>query len=69
MDDRLKGTVKWFNPEKGYGFIESDGKEYFVHFKEIKVDGYKTLSQGATVYFKGLQQEKGWKALGVEVQK
>ncbi len=46
------GTVKWFNPEKGYGFIsQNDGEDLFVHFSEIKMDGFKTLDEGAAVAF------------------
>ena len=45
-----EGTVKWFNPEKGYGFIsQKDGEDLFVHFSEIKMDGFKTLDEGAAV--------------------
>ena len=47
-----EGTVKWFNPEKGYGFIsQKDGEGLFVHFSEIKMDGFKTLDEGAAVQF------------------
>ncbi len=47
-----EGTVKWFNPEKGYGFIsQPDGEDLFVHFSEIKMDGFKTLDEGAAVSF------------------
>ena len=47
-----EGTVKWFNPEKGYGFIsQKDGEYLFVHFSEIKMDGFKTLDEGAAVQF------------------
>ncbi len=47
-----EGTVKWFNPEKGYGFISrEDGDDIFVHFSEIQMDGYKTLDEGARVSF------------------
>ena len=46
------GTVKWFNPEKGYGFIsQEDGEDLFVHFSEIQMDGFKTLNEGETVTF------------------
>ena len=46
------GTVKWFNAEKGYGFIsQNDGEDLFVHFSEIKMDGFKTLDEGAAVEF------------------
>ncbi len=47
-----EGTVKWFNPEKGYGFIsQNDGEDLFVHFSEIKMDGFKTLDEGQAVSF------------------
>lgn len=47
-----EGTVKWFNPEKGYGFIsQNDGEDLFVHFSEIKMDGFKTLDEGQAVQF------------------
>ena len=47
-----QGTVKWFNPEKGYGFISQEGGEdLFVHWSEIQMDGYKTLDEGAAVEF------------------
>ena len=47
-----EGTVKWFNPEKGYGFIsQNDGEDLFVHFSEIKMNGFKTLDEGAAVQF------------------
>ena len=47
-----EGTVKWFNPEKGYGFIsQKDGEDLFVHYSEIKMDGYKTLDEGTAVQF------------------
>ena len=47
-----EGTVKWFNPEKGYGFIsQKDGEDLVVHFSEIKMDGFKTLDEGAAVQF------------------
>ena len=47
-----EGTVKWFNPEKGYGFIsQNDGEDLFVHFSEIKMDGFKTLEENLAVSF------------------
>ena len=47
-----KGTVKWFNAEKGYGFITGeDGNDVFVHFSAIQVDGFKTLEEGQKVTF------------------
>ena len=47
-----EGTVKWFNPEKGYGFIsQEDGEDLFVHFSEIQMDGFRTLDEGQAVTF------------------
>ena len=47
-----KGTVKWFNGQKGYGFIsDEEGKDVFVHFSAINADGYKTLNEGQKVTF------------------
>ena len=48
-----KGTVKWFNPDKGFGFItdEATGKDVFVHFSAIVADGFKTLNEGQAVEF------------------
>jgi cold shock protein len=47
-----EGTVKWFNPDKGYGFISrEDGEDLFVHFSEITMDGFKTLDEGQAVSF------------------
>ncbi|HET6351286.1 MAG TPA: cold-shock protein [Coriobacteriia bacterium] len=47
-----EGKVKWFNPDKGYGFIErEDGDDLFVHFSEIQMDGFKTLDEGQPVVF------------------
>jgi CspA family cold shock protein len=66
----VKGKVKWFNNEKGYGFIEyTDNEVIFVHYSAIKQDGYKTLSEGQVVEFKLLETEKGLQALDVEVAK
>jgi len=54
------GKVKWFNPDKGYGFIEQeDGEDLFVHFSEIQIDGFKTLEEGAAVEFDITQGRNG----------
>ena len=64
----MKGKVKWFNNEKGYGFIEyTDNEDIFVHYSAIRQDGYKTLSEGQLVEFKLLETEKGLQALDVTV--
>ena len=55
-----QGTVKWFNPDKGYGFISQEGGEdLFVHWSEIQMDGYKTLDEGAKVEFEITQGDNG----------
>lgn len=55
-----QGTVKWFNPEKGYGFIsQQDGEDLFVHFSEIQMDGFKTLDEGAAVVFDVTEGQNG----------
>lgn len=60
------GKVKWFNEQKGYGFIESDGeKDLFVHFSEIQGDGFKTLREGQEVEFEVTMGEKGPQACKV----
>ena len=60
-----KGTVKWFNAQKGYGFItnESTGEDVFVHFSAIVSDGYKTLEEGQKVTFDIEQDPKNSKKL------
>lgn len=63
----LKGTVKWFNATKGYGFIEREGgQDVFVHFSAIVSDGFKTLNQGDAVTFEIVTDEKGDKAANVK---
>ena len=61
----MKGTVKWFNAQKGYGFItnESTGEDVFVHFSAIVSDGYKTLEEGQKVTFDIEQDPKNSKKL------
>ncbi len=55
-----KGTVKWFNAEKGFGFIETEeGTDVFVHFSQINKDGFKTLAEGEEVTFNIVDAEKG----------
>lgn len=56
-----KGTVKWFNADKGFGFITPDdgGKDLFVHHSEVKVSGYATLNEGQKVEFQVGQGQKG----------
>lgn len=68
MAAREKGTVKWFNNDKGFGFIEREqGGDVFVHFKAISGDGYKSLSEGQRVEFTVTQGQKGLQAEDVKV--
>lgn len=61
-----KGTVKWFNEAKGYGFITSeDGGDVFVHYSEIQANGFKTLAEGQAVSFEVADGPKGPKAVNV----
>ena len=60
MSNKVKGTVKWFNESKGYGFIEQEsGKDVFAHFSEIVGEGYKSLTEGQKVEFLVSQGQKG----------
>ncbi len=64
--DRLKGTVKWFNNAKGYGFIgRDDGPDVFVHYSAISSEGYKSLQEGDAVEFEIVQGQKGPQAANV----
>ena len=65
-----KGTVKWFNNQKGYGFITAeDGKDVFVHFSGLNMEGFKTREEGASVEFDITDGAKGPQAVNVEVVK
>ena len=65
----LQGTVKWFNPRKGYGFIATpDGRDVFVHYSSITAEGFKTLDVGDAVAFEIVEGEKGPRATNVVPQ-
>lgn len=68
MDVREQGTVKWFNPEKGYGFIKRDSgeRDVFVHHSEIRVEGFRTLEEEQRVEFTVTRGQKGDQAQDVE---
>ena len=60
MDVRMvEGSVKWFSDPKGFGFVTTGGKDYFIHFKEINMIGFKTLKEGDKVSFEPIQSPKG----------
>lgn len=64
----FKGTVKWFNNQKGYGFLTmEDGTDIFVHYSGINKEGFKSLAEGQTVEFEITDGEKGKQAINVTV--
>ena len=68
MAERTQGKVKWFNGEKGFGFIEQEnGDDLFVHYSEIQDTGYRSLDEGQTVEFEITQGRKGLQASAVKV--
>jgi len=63
-----QGTVKWFNAEKGFGFIaQAEGPDVFVHYKAIEMEGFKSLDAGQTVEFDVQDTEKGLQASNVKL--
>ena len=65
-----KATVKWFNNQKGYGFISDEqGNDVFVHYSGLNMDGFKSLEEGATVEFEVVEGAKGPQATNVTVVK
>ena len=62
----MKGTVKWFNNQKGYGFItDENGKDVFVHYSGLQMEGFKSIEEGASVEFDVAEGEKGPQAVTV----
>lgn len=62
----MKGTVKWFNQDKGFGFITGeDGKEVFAHYSQIQKDGFKTLAENEEVVYEVTQGQKGPQASNI----
>jgi CspA family cold shock protein len=65
---KQRGTVKWFNAQKGFGFIQSEsGNDVFVHFSAIQTDGYKSLEEAQAVEFEVTQSPKGLQAANVVI--
>lgn len=70
MAARVQGTVKWFNAEKGFGFISQEGgPDLFVHYSEIQSSGFRSLDEGARVEFEVTDGKKGKQASAVTVLK
>lgn len=68
MSDRVTGSVKWFNADKGFGFItRSDGKDVFVHHNAIRGEGFKTLTEGQKVEYSLTDTDRGPQAQDVTV--
>ncbi|MBN2388499.1 MAG: cold-shock protein [Anaerolineales bacterium] len=68
MSERIIGTVKWFNGEKGYGFIAREsGPDVFVHYSAIQSDGFRSLNEGQQVEFSVEQGQKGPQAVNVTI--
>ncbi|TJX14175.1 cold-shock protein [Tissierella creatinini] len=64
----MKGTVKWFNAEKGFGFITTEeGNDVFAHFSQIQKDGFKTLEEGQEVEFNVVEGQKGLQAENITI--
>lgn len=64
--EETEGTVKWFDPRKGYGFIVGpDGQDIFAHFSAIEGDGFRALKDGAPVVYDAVLSDKGWHATRV----
>ncbi|BBA52541.1 cold shock domain-containing protein [Fusobacterium varium] len=65
----MKGTVKWFNQDKGFGFITGeDGKEVFAHYSQIQKDGFKTLEENEEVVYEVTQGQKGPQASNIKTR-
>lgn len=67
MSSRSRGTVKWFNNARGYGFItcSENSDDIFVHYRNIRGDGFRSLAEGQEVEFAKVRGDKGWQAADV----
>ncbi len=63
----MLGKVKWFSKQKGYGFIEGEGRDIFVHYSSIQGDGFRTLEEGQGVEFDIIQGPRGEQAANVQL--
>lgn len=62
----MKGTVKWFNARRGYGFITGDdGADYYAHYTDINAEGFRTMSEGDAMTFDVVNEEKGARAVNI----
>tara|TARA_B100000949_G_C13885408_1_gene286407 strand:- start:149 stop:370 length:222 start_codon:yes stop_codon:yes gene_type:complete len=68
MSQRESGVVKWFNEKKGFGFIDQNGVDIFVHYRDIKGEGFKTLYENEAVTFLKDKSDKGFRAKEVIVE-
>lgn len=66
--DMQAGIVKWFNDSKGFGFVSSEGKDFFIHYNEIQSQGFKSLKEGDKVKFTPEQSSKGPVCRGLTVE-
>lgn len=67
MEETLTGKVKWFNSKKGFGFITGDnGKDYFLHYSNIEMEGYRSLNENDKIQFQVEATDKGEKAIKVQ---
>ena len=65
---KVQGRVKWFNAEKGFGFIDrGEGKDIFVHYSSIQADGFRTLEEGQKVTYEVVESDRGQQASNVTV--
>jgi CspA family cold shock protein len=64
----MTGTIKWFKPDKGFGFaLGEDGKEYFCHFSDILMRGFRTLKEGQKIEFEPVNSDRGPKAMNITI--
>lgn len=68
MNSKIVGTVKWFDTEKGFGFIVNpEGDDVFVHYRSIQAEGFRNLREGQSVSFLQIKGDRGWQAEEVQI--